>query len=396
MPVQQLNQRVFSVGSRDWDRRIFDELIPLPDGTSYNSYLIKGKGKTILIDSVDPAKKHELMSNLKKLQIDKIDYLVSNHAEQDHSGSIPDLLELFPEATLIANEKGKAFLMDLLQIPRNRIKTVGDGETLSLGDITLEFVFTPWVHWPETMCTYFKEDKILFSCDFFGSHLATSDLFVKNEAKVVEDAKRYYAEIMMPFRNVVRKNIEKIKALDFQMIAPSHGPVYSNPEIIIDAYTDWVSDRVDNTVVIAYVSMHGSTERMIYYLTEKIMEKNIKVKPFNLNRTDLGQLAMSLVDCATLIVGTPTVLAGPHPAAVYAATLVNVLRPKTRFATVVGSFGWGGKTVEIIKNTLNQLKVDFITPVLIKGYPKPDDYRLLDELVNTIDSKHREIINQGG
>ena len=392
MAVQRIKDRIFSVGSRDWDRRLFDELIPLPDGTSYNSYLIRGSEKTALIDTVDPPKTKELISNLKKLNVTKIDYLVSNHAEQDHSGAIPDLLKIYPEARVITNEKCRLFLMDLLEIPETRFQTVSDGDVLSLGDKNLKFIFTPWVHWPETMCTFLPEDKILFSCDFFGSHLATSDLFVRNPAKVIEDAKRYYAEIMMPFRGVVKKNIEKIEALDFEMIAPSHGPVYSDSKIILDAYRNWVSDKVENQVVIAYVSMHGSTEKMMFYLMERIMEKGISVKFFNLIETDLGQLAMSLVDSATLILGTPTVLTGPHPAAVYAATLVNVLKPKLRFATVVGSYGWGGRTIEMIQSNLSNLKVEILDPVLIKGHPKEADYRLLDKLVDTIATKHQETI----
>lgn len=394
MAVQQIKEGIFSIGSRDWDRRLFDELIPLPNGTSYNSYLIRASEKTVLIDTVDPEKTHELLANLRTLKIDHLDYLVCNHAEQDHSGSIPDLLELYPEVKVVTNEKCQSILIDLLEIPEERFQTVSDGNTLSLGDKSLKFVFTPWVHWPETMCAYLAEEKILFSCDFFGSHLATSDLFVSNLPKVIEDAKRYYAEIMMPFRAVVKKNIEKIEQLDFDLIAPSHGPVYSDSKAILNAYRDWVSDEVKNQVVIAYVSMHGSTEKMIYYLLDKIMEKGIDVKFFNLIETDLGQLAMSLVDCATLILGTPTVLTSPHPAAIYASTLVSMLKPKLKFATVVGSYGWGGRTVEMIQNNLGNLKAEFLEPVLIKGHPKPDDFRLLDKLADTIANKHQEIRNQ--
>jgi flavorubredoxin len=394
MAVQQIREGIFSVGSRDWDRRLFDELIPLPDGTSYNSYVIQASEKTVLIDTVDPEKTHELLANLNALKIDHLDYLVCNHAEQDHSGSIPVILELFPDVKVVTNEKCRSFLIDLLEIPEKRFQTVSDGETIFLGDKSLKFVFTPWVHWPETMCTFLAEEKMLFSCDFFGSHLATSDLFVKNIPKVIEDAKRYYAEIMMPFRAVVKKNIEKIEQLDFDLIAPSHGPIYSDTGAILDAYRNWVSDTVENQVVIAYVSMHGSTEKMIHYLLEKIMEKGIAVKLFNLIKTDLGQLAMSLVDSATLVIGTPTVLTSPHPAALYASTLVNMLKPKLKFATIVGSYGWGGRTVEMIQNNLSNLKVEFLEPVLIKGHPKSDDYRLLDKLAETIASKHKEKINQ--
>ena len=390
MAVKEIKKDIFFVGAIHWDRRLFDELIPLPDGTSYNAYIIKGNEKIALIDTVDPATEGQLLTNLKILRVNRIDYVISNHAEQDHSGSIPAVLKLFPEAKVVTNEKCQRFLQDLLHIPETRFITINDGDTLSLGNKTLKFVFTPWVHWPETMVTYLVEDKILFSCDFFGSHLATSQLFVKDDPKVLEDAKRYYAEIMMPFRTIIQKNIEKVKALDLEMIAPSHGPIYLNPDFIIDAYSEWVSDNVKNEVILPYVSMHGSTESMVDYLIDALMNKGITVKPFNLTVTDIGELAMALVDAATIILATPTVLTGAHPAAVYAAFLTNALRPKLKFAGIIGSYGWGGKTVEQIKGLLPNLKVELLEPVLIKGLPKIEDLKLLDNLAETIYKKHKE------
>ncbi|MBN2571217.1 MAG: FprA family A-type flavoprotein [Ignavibacteriales bacterium] len=391
MAIQLLVKDVFSIGSRDWDRRLFDELIPLPDGTSYNSYLIKGSERTALIDTVDPVKKNELINNVKQLNIQKLDYVISNHAEQDHSGAIPDILELYPDCKVVTNSKCKEFLIDHLLIPENRFIKKEDGESISLGNKTLEFYLTPWVHWPETMVTYLKEDKILFSCDFFGSHFATSDLFVTDKYKVISDAKRYYAEIMMPFRTQIKKNIEKITKLDFNFIAPSHGPVYDNPEIIIDAYKDWISDRTDNTVIIPYISMHGSTEYMANYLLDSLIAKGINVKPFNLSKTDLGELAMSLVDSTTLLLGTSTVLVGPHPAALYATVLVNALKPKLKYISIFGSYGWGGKTVEMIQANLNRLNAEILAPVLSKGHPRKEDLDLLDKLANQVYEKHKEL-----
>jgi len=389
--IQELKSGIYSVGVRDWSRRLFDELIPLPDGTSYNSYLIKGSEKIALIDSVDVPKGDELLANLKSLGLTTLDYVISNHAEQDHSGSIPAVLAAYPMAKVVTNEKCQGFLQDLLQIQTEKFITVTDGETLSLGDRTLEFVFTPWVHWPETMSTYLREDQILFSCDFFGSHLATSNLFVHNESKVLDDAKRYYAEIMMPFRSIIRKNIAKVEKLGIQYIAPSHGPVYDKPALIIDAYKDWVSDRVSNTVVLAYVSMHGSTEKMAYHLTDALINRGIEVKVFNLTQTDLGNLAMALVDAATIILGSSTVLAGPHPAAVYAATLVNALKPKIKFASVFGSFGWGGRTVEVITANMSNLKVELIEPVMHKGDPTGKDFMKLDHMADEIAARHKTL-----
>jgi flavorubredoxin len=256
----------------------------------------------------------------------------------------------------------------------------------------LQFIFTPWVHWPETMVSYLKEDRIIFTCDFFGSHLAGSELFAVNEAEVYRSAKRYYAEIMMPFRTIIRANLEKIKGLDFNMIAPSHGPVYQRPAFIMDAYKEWTSDAVKNEVVIPYVSMHGSTAEMVNYFVKALMQRGITVKPFDLPKTDLGELASSLVDAATIVIGSPTVLAGPHPAAVYAAFLANALRPKTKFVSIIGSYGWGGKMVETLSGLLTNLKVEVIPPVMIKGYPKKEDLAALDALAEQIAKKHQEVI----
>ncbi|RLF31807.1 MAG: FprA family A-type flavoprotein, partial [Thermoplasmata archaeon] len=319
---REIKPDIYAVGAIDWDRRLFDELIPLPDGTSYNSYLIMGNEKTALIDTVDPNKTHELIKNLEESEKD-IDYVIAHHAEQDHSGSIPEVLKRYPDAKVVSTPKCKTMLVDLLHIPEDKFMEVNDGDTISLGNKTLEFIHAPWVHWPETMLTYLREDKILFTCDFLGSHLATGKLFVEDEGMVYEAAKRYYAEIMMPFRTAIRKNLEKIKDLEIEMIAPSHGPIYRNPEFIINAYREWVSDDVKNEVVLAYVSMHGSTAAMVDYLINALMKKGVGVKPFNLTVSDIGELAMALVDAATIVIASPTVLAGAHPSAIYAAYLAN-------------------------------------------------------------------------
>ena len=348
--MRQLKPNVYAVGAVDWDRRLFDELIPLPDGTSYNAYLVKGSEKTALLDTVDPSKTDLLIDNLVNVGTNRVDYVVAHHAEQDHSGSIPDILMLYPDAKVVTNAKCKGMLIDLLNIAEDKFVTIEDGQRLSLGDKTLQFIYIPWVHWPETLGTYLQEDKIFFPCDFFGSHLATSSLFVDDEAVVYEAAKRYYAEIMMPFRGPIKKNLEKIKALEIEMIAPSHGPVYDKPGFIMDAYKDWVSDQVKNEVVLPYVSMHDSTKKMVEHFVDALIERGITVRQFKLSVTDIGKLAISLVDAATIVIGSPTVLTGAHPAAAYAAILANALRPKARFVSIIGSYGWyrpGGNDMQI-------------------------------------------------
>ena len=301
------------------------------------------------------------------------------------------VLEVYPGAKVVTNAKCKSMLMDLLHVPDDRFITVDDGKSISLGDKTLQFILAPWVHWPETMLTYLREDNILFTCDFLGSHLATSELFVQNEAKVYESAKRYYAEIMMPFRPSIKKNIEKIEQLGMTIIAPSHGPVYKNPQFIINAYKDWISNTTKNEVVIPYVSMHGSTERIVRYFIDALMERGIIVKPFNLTRTDIGELAMALVDAATIVLGTPTVLAGAHPSVVYAAFLANALRPKAKFVSVIGSYGWGGRAVQQLQSLIGNLKVEVIEPVLLKGLPHGDDLKAISKLADTIAEKHKSL-----
>jgi len=389
--MRQLKSNVFTVGAIDWDSRLFDRLIPLPDGTSYNSYLVRGSEKTALLDTVDPAKTDVLLNHLAELEIERIDYIVSHHAEQDHSGSIPDVLTVYPDAKVVTNPKCKGMLIDLLEIEDDIFITVEDGETISLGDRTLQFIYTPWVHWPETMGTYLKEDKIFFSCDFFGAHLATSSLFVDDEAVVYESAKRYYAEIMMPFRRQIIKNLAKLEDLDIEIIAPSHGPIYDKPKFIKEAYKNWISDGVKNEVVIAYVSMHGSTAQMVSHFVEALIERGISVRQFELSTVDIGKLAIALVDAATVVIGSPTVLTGPHPSAAYATFLANSLRPKTKFASIIGSYGWGGKMVEQLSNMLTNLKVEILEPVIAKGNPKESDFGALEKLADEILAKHKEI-----
>jgi flavorubredoxin len=390
MAVRKITEDVYYVGAIDWQRRLFDALIPLPDGTTYNAYLVKGKDKTALIETVDPSKESELLRNLEDLAVTNLDYIVSNHAEQDHSGLVGKMATRHPEAKIVTNAKAKEFLKDLLLIPDDRFQVVGEGDTLALGGKTLKFMLAPWVHWPETMFTYLIEDKILFSCDFLGAHLATTQLLVESAAEFYEAAKRYYAEIMMPFRTSVVKHLERLATMDIAVVAPSHGPIHMNPESIIKAYREWASDAVKNEVVIPYVSMHGSTQRMVDHLVDRLVERGVAAKPLDLVVTDLGKLAMSLVDAATIVIAAPTVLVGPHPQAVYAAYLANALRPKARFAGVIGSYGWGSKMLDTIKAMLPNLKVELLTPVVIKGYPKDQDLKALDKLADEILEKHRQ------
>jgi len=385
------------IGAVDWDRRLFDALIPLPDGTSYNAYLVRGSEKIALIDTVDPPMQDVLFEFLR--EVPRVDYVVAHHAEQDHAGTIGAVLEKYPAAQVLCTPKCKTLLIDELHIDEARFRTVENGEKVSLGDRTLEFIHMPWVHWPETMVTYLPEEKTLFSCDFFGSHLAANELWVDDDGdtfaptgrgRVYEAAKRYYAEIMMPFRTLIQKHLKTLENYPIETILTSHGPVYRKPEFIIDAYRDWSSDVPKNIAVIPFVSMHDSTRKMVDHLISALTKRGIIVERYNLADADIGKLAMSLVDAATIIVGTPTVLGGPHPKAVYAAYLANALRPKAKFATIIGSHGWASKAVDVLAATLSNLKLEIIPPVIIKGAPRTEDFAALDVLADSVERKHRE------
>ncbi len=389
--LKEIKTGIWIISTNDWERRLFDELIPLPDGTSYNAYVIKGTTHNALIDSSDIRKIEPFLNDLQSLSLEKIDYIITNHAEPDHSGAIKDVLALYPNAKIVCMEKCKEILVNLLHIAPETFMIVTKESSIDLGGRTLNFIPAPWVHWPETMFTYLNEENILFSGDFLGNHIASSEIYSSNDNYVYNAAKRYYAEIMMPFRKIIKKHLEIIDKLNISLIATSHGLIYNDPEFIINAYKEWVSDTVKNEVVIPYVSMYGSTEKMVKYLTENLIKRGITVKPFMLTATDIGELAMSLVDTATIVIGSPTVLTGPHPAVVYAVYLANLLRPKVKFATVIGSYGWKGSIVDQIVNLIPKLKVDLFNPVIIKGKPRDEDFALLDNLIEEIVQKHEEL-----
>ena len=386
MKEQEIRPQVGWVGALDWDRRLFDSLIPLPDGTSYNAYLVRGTKKVALIDTVDPSKTEVLMKKL--ASVPTIDYLIVQHVEQDHSGSVPAVIERYPQIKVLSSPKAKGMIVDHLGVPEECITPVQDGETLSLGERTLEFIHAPWVHWPETMFTYLREEKILFPCDFLGSHVATTDLLSSDQRHVYSAAKRYYAEIMMPFRSAIQGHLEKLSHYEISLIAPSHGPMHDRPGFILDAYRSWVLDPPKNRVVLPYVSMHGSTGRMVEHLVGALVDRGVSVEPFDMASSDLGSLAMALVDAATVVFATPTVLAGSHPHIVTAAYLSNALRPKLRFGAVVGSYGWGGKAAEQVMGLLGTLKLEWFDPVFVRGVPTAETFAALDRLADAIRQKH--------
>ena len=388
---QEIKNNVFYCGLNDEDRVIFDELIPLEHGTSYNSYLVVGSEKTAIIDTMYPPKSDEYLKNLDENGITKVDYLIANHGEQDHSGTLPKLIEKYPDAKVVTNPTCKTNLMEMLFIPEDRIMTIKNEEELSLGDKTLKFIFAPNVHWPDTMFTLIKEDNLLCTCDFLGAHYTFDDVFTVPSEELEKSAKRYYAEIMMPFRVMCKKYTKMIKDMNVDMILPSHGPVHKNPDYILDLYTDWTSDLGKNLVLLPYVSMYGSTEDMIDYLKSELAKHGIESIKHDIITDDLGDLAMALVDGTTIVLGTSMVVAGPHPASVNIAYIASILKPKAKFASFVGSYGWGGNLFGVLGDILAKLRLDVIEPVMVKGKPTTDDFKKLDDMVQSIVEKHKSL-----
>jgi flavorubredoxin len=385
--IPQLSKDVYLVGAKDWNRRIFDSLIPLPQGTTYNSYLIKGKEKIALIDTVNPGFEDELVQKINQISdVKNIDFLIMNHAEPDHAGSIPVIMNESKKAMLITTEKGAKMAQIFYDIQLNRIKVVKEGEKLNLGGKTLQFINAPWLHWPETLFTYLIEDKILFSCDFFGAHTAAG-IYDDDVDELIPFAKRYYGEIMMPFNRMGNNAMEKIKDLKIEMIAPSHGPIYKNPQKIFNVYKKWTKGETKEKAIIVYVSMWKSTEKMINALTETLLSNNIEVNKFDLTNADIGDVARELVDSRAIVLGVPTVLGGMHPLGIYASYLVKALRPPLKYAVVLSSYGWGGGALRQISEIFGSSALDVVGTHEINGPPKDIDYQKIFELGNKLVEK---------
>ena len=383
----EIAKDVFWVGVKDWNRRIFDSLIPLPQGTTYNSYLVKGKDKVALIDTVNPGFESELDGKVSQHGgLASLDYLIMNHAEPDHAGSIPYVMERAAKAVLVTSEKGAKMAQIYYRIPESRIKKVKEGDRIELGGKTLEFIDAPWLHWPETMFTYLIEDKVLFPCDFYGTHTAYGT-YDDEVPEAVEFAKRYFGEIMMPFRNMGAKGVEKTKKKDVKLIAPSHGPVWKNPQRILEPYTRWTAGQTEKKAVIAYVSMWNSTDAMVKAMSETLLSEGIEVALFNLVGVDLGDLGRELVDARAIVLGAPTVLGGMHPLGVYAAYLVKALRSPLKLGVVISSYGWGGGALKQAGEILGPTGIEVVGVIDINGPPTDADFAKVAEVGKALAAK---------
>lgn len=390
MDSYKLQDHVFEVGAKDPDRRIFDSLVYMPQGTTYNSYFIEGTTHNALIDCVDPGKIEVLLDNLKRGEIRRIDYIILLHAEQDHSGSIFTILESFPDARIVCTAKVKELMAIHLHLTEERMILVKENDVLDLGGMHLTFYPIPFAHWPDNTMAHLEPQNILFSSDLFGSHYTEgNDVTTLNETQM-KAARGYFAEIMMPFRKVIAKYVAKVDQMKPQTIAPAHGEIWLDPKQIVDLYFKWTSDEVRNFVTIPYLTMHFSTESAVLFLAKKLQARGIEVNLRNLTKKpeslliETGETISDLVDASAIVFAFPTVLGGPHPAIAYAAITSNAMMPKTRFMGMLCSFAWATKGAEVINSVTSNFKCQRFEPLLFKGLPTKEDYGRIEKYANEI------------
>ena len=378
MDTVEIKPDIYWVGGIDWDIRNFHGYIT-QRGTTYNAYLIMDK-KITLVDTVKHYLFDEMLSRIKEIvDPSKIDYIISNHVEMDHSGSIQKLLEVAPNAKIITSTRGERGLRRHYKKDWN-FKVVKSGDTLNIGERTLHFVEIPMVHWPDSMVTYLPSDKLLLPNDAFGQHIATSERF-DDEVDwgiLKEEAAKYYANIVMPYGSQVEKALEALSGLDIEMIAPSHGIIWRSliPQILKE-YTKWARYETEDKALIVYDSMWGSTEKIAYALREGIEEAGIHVTMRNLKNTHISDVITDVISSKLILLGSPTLNNTMLPTMGGFLTYLKGLRPKNRIGFVFGSYGWGGQAVGEIEKIIKDLPWDMPVESINLSYV-PDEKELLD------------------
>jgi flavorubredoxin len=355
----EIKPGIYWVGGIDWDIRNFHGYLT-QRGTTYNSYLIIDK-KITLVDTVKHYLYDEMMTRINDIIDPKnIDYLISNHVEMDHSGSIPKIMELYPNIKIITSTQGEKGLQRHYK-KINNYKVVNSGDTLNIGKRTLHFVHIPMVHWPDSMVTYIPKDKLLIPNDAFGQHIASAERF-DDEIEwgiLKEEAAKYYANIVMPYGPQVEKALNALSGLDIDMIAPSHGIIWrSYTNKIIENYTKWARFETEKKVLIIYDSMWGSTEKIAYTLRNGIEESGIPVTIRNLKTNHISDVIKDLISSKMIIIGSPTLNNTMLPSIGGFLTYLKGLKPKNRIGFVFGSYGWGGQAVNEIEKIMTDLSWD--------------------------------------
>jgi len=378
MKAIEIKKGIYWVGGIDWDLRNFHGYLT-QRGSTYNSYLIIDE-KITLIDNVKYYLAEELIDRISAI-IDpsKIDYIIQNHIEMDHSGSLPNIKKLCPNAKLFASPKGVEGLQKHFKNDWD-YKTVKSGDVLKLGKRSLHFVQTPMVHWPDNMVSYCPEEKILFSNDAFGQHIASSERFDDEYPFniMMHEAEKYYANIVLPYGKQVQKALEVVGGLDIKIICPSHGLIWRSqiPEIIKE-YKKWSTNKVDEKAIIIYDTMWKSTEKIAYKIQEAFEEKDYQTRMFNLQHTHISDIMTEILTAKYICVGSPTLNNNILPTVSAFLTYLKGLAPKNRIGLAFGSYGWGGQSVGIIENILRECGFEILDQIKLQYVP---DKKLLEEV----------------
>ena len=370
---------VFWVGVVDWTVRDFHGY-RTTYGTSYNAYLVKDE-KVVLIDTVKFGYEEVLLEKLEELT-ERIDYIVVNHIEMDHAGSLKAVLEKYPEAEIVTNARGERGLRDAYGIEKS-VKVVKTGDTLRIGRRELTFVEMPMVHWPDSMATYLIEDRILFPNDAFGMHYASSkivdsELGEEDLEKVFFESAKYYANIVLPYSQQVRKVLEELRKFEIEMICPSHGIIWKdNVSRIIEKYEEWSSGKAERKVVLAYDSMWGYTEKALKSIVEGIEEVGVPYRIYKLRNSDFTELMAEVMQSRGIVVGSPTLNRELFPSVAAFLTYMKGLKPFNKVAAAFGSYGWSGEAVKKIVKVFEELKFEVVGEVRFKyrSEDKKDELR---------------------
>jgi len=365
-----LREGIDWVGYVDWTIRDFHGYTA-ERGTTYNAYLVRGK-KTALIDTVKAPYGQHLLQNISALApLQSVDYVVCNHAEPDHAGALPEIMAKMPNATLVCDQKCKDALSRHFDISDWKFEVINTGDTVSLGDRILHFIETPMVHWPESMFTYVPEEKLLFSMDAFGQHYASSQRFEDEFPleTVIQEAKSYYANILMPYGKQVAKVLQQMDAFNIEMIAPSHGLIWrSHVQEMFKAYRGWAAFRPKPKVLIIYDTMWGSTGEMARAILEGAALPGVEVQLIHIRSSNLTRIATELLDAATIAFGSSTLNAGMMPMAAAVLTYLKGLRPAGKAGLAFGSYGWGRGGPEAIDEYMKTMKWEILRNPLKAQY----------------------------
>ena len=374
-PVE-VKEDVYWVGAVDWNLRNFHGY-STPSGSTYNAYLIVDE-KIALVDTVKRPFSEEMLDRIRSIvEPSKIDYLISNHVEMDHSGSLSRIIKAAPDATVLATERGRKGL-----IRHHKedwpFRTVKTGDTLDLGKRQLTFAEVPMVHWPDSMVTYSPHDRILFSNDAFGQHVASSGRFddeVGWEA-VYPEAAKYYANIVMPYANPVQKALGAVQDLNIEVIGPSHGVIWrSYIDRISAAYHSWANSEAGSKALVIYDTMWGSTEKMAKAIAEGMADEGIEVRVYNLTASDRSEVIRHVLDARAILVGSPTLNNGMFPTVAAFLCYLKGLRPRKKIGAVFGSYGWGGGATRAIAEEMEAARIEIVEPELKLTYV-PDEEEL--------------------